>query len=636
MSVTVTLRGVNYTLAQDGDQDYGAYMSQLINAMVNEVNNTPLSTNTIQYDAVVSSNATRRTHATLEAVIADAAVLAGSNVLIDGEMFEQNATLDISKKLYIFGIGNSGFEAGAGLGANPVVQFSASGSLLYNIAIDANGNAPTYAIQVDAGVMGLGIDVETIGAFATGDLDNNSTDEAVIGGIRNIAGNYLLPISLVGANSELSNLASPTAINEDLVYDTDNTYDVGSDAIEAKTVWAYGIKHNDAVDTDLEIETTGNDGDIKITPHGTGIVILDSTVEVESGRIEETAGDLEISAANDIDIEAVNDVNIIADNDINLVSDNETYTLDYGGDKASIVSGVEIQDYTVVGSVGDSNQQFAGHTIVEDDFATAASLIAVYNLADNTDETANANTLDDGDAYNAGNGILNVATTAYVPAGAGEHLQADATAGWSGDGDLDVSMGGWFKLAAGGASAGLMAVGTNATDQKMQFYTNATGYVVFDIAGVTGMSSSYIGDSSWHRVDFVYDQTNSIAYGYVDGKCETTISATTNLDLQANKSIWIGCKTDGTLELATTYCDECYVYEAVATQAEIDKIYGTEISLPAALQGKDFSCEAFMKPSVAGSTTQVWCDEVARESDRILISGGTRRSTDYYRLLGKV
>ena len=71
------------------------------------------------------------------------------------------------------------------------------------------------------------------------------------------------------ASTALSNLAS-VAINTSLVSDTDNTDDLGSDSIEWKDVWVYNIKHNSAGTPNLGISTTGNNGSIVLTAHGTG------------------------------------------------------------------------------------------------------------------------------------------------------------------------------------------------------------------------------------------------------------------------------------------------------------------------------------------------------------------------------
>lgn len=71
------------------------------------------------------------------------------------------------------------------------------------------------------------------------------------------------------ASTALSNLAS-VAINTTLVSDTDNTDDLGTDSIEWKDVWAFNLKHNSSGTPNLGIMTTGNNGSIVMTAHGTG------------------------------------------------------------------------------------------------------------------------------------------------------------------------------------------------------------------------------------------------------------------------------------------------------------------------------------------------------------------------------
>ena len=77
---------------------------------------------------------------------------------------------------------------------------------------------------------------------------------------------------LSAVNQFLSNLNTPTAINESLISDTNNTDDLGSDPIEWKDIWIHNIKHNDSGNPDLSILTTGNNGNIILTPNGTGKV----------------------------------------------------------------------------------------------------------------------------------------------------------------------------------------------------------------------------------------------------------------------------------------------------------------------------------------------------------------------------
>lgn len=246
------------------------------------------------------------------------------------------------------------------------------------------------------------------------------------------------------------------------------------------------------------------------------------------------------------------------------------------------VKSILIQDFSTVGNVGDTSQFLAGHVLTSDEETLIGSMIAMYNLSDNTDLSGNTNTLSAADAYNAAAGILNVATSAHLGVN-GQHLQADGIDDFSGTGDLDISIGGWHKPLA---SAGLLACGTNAAAQKIQYYTDATGFLVFDIAGIT-YTYPRILTGSWHHIALVYDKTNSLAYVYIDASHVATIAATTNIDIQATPSIWINSKTDGTLEVAS-YHDECFVYEGVLSEEDINLLAAAKITEPAALSGKNY------------------------------------------------
>ncbi len=671
MSITVTLRGVNYTLAQDGDQDYGAYMSQLINALVNQVNNTPLSTNTVQYNYVVSSDATKRTHASLEAVIADAAVLAGSNVLVDGVSFTQSTTLDITKKLYIFGLGNSTFKAAAGLGTDPIIKFSADGILFNGFVLDANANTPDYAIEIDAGVMGCVINAEIKGAFGVGDIDNGSVDEAIAGVIKKDSGNYLLPVSLIGANSALSNLASPTAINEDLVYDTNNIYDLGSDAIENKDVWTHRIAHNDALNPTLMIETTDNDGNISIKPNGAGVVILDTTIEIESGSIDENTEDLTISASalgkdlklsatEDVDITATNgDLNVTVGGDVVLNANSDVYTIDKGGNTLDVVGSKLIQDYTEVKSVGSASQQFAGrdYTLAElEAYFTAAKVISFYKFgagaALGTDEKAAYNyTL--GAAAKApsnGTGIMGLADTAISFDGGDYATNAtkfdDMTTRFSGAGKgLIHSF--WFSAPADGQPAAEGRLFFKRNSAANDFYAVAlepSGVINLHTRGNSATTKDCYSstvlpngvNTLWYHIVCVWNTTNGMQL-YINSKLESQDRTATTLMVDGTTiDFFIGADdTTPTTPLTGLIVNEVVIND-VCTQAMVDFLYATTIPLPAVLQGEDMVVTALMKPSVGGISTQVWYDEVQRRTTDVLISGGTRRSTDYYKYVGRV
>lgn len=648
MSIAVTLRGVSYTLAQDGDQDYGAYMSQLINALVNETNNTPLSTNTVQYDYVVSTDATKRTHATLEAVIADVAVLAGSNVLVDGVSFTQTTTLDITKKLYIHGLGNSTFKAAAGLGTDPIIKFSADGILFNGFVLDADGNTPDYALEVDAGVMGCVINAEIKGVFGAGDIDNGSVDEAIAGVIKKDSGNYLLPISLIGANSALSNLASPTAINEDLVYDTDDTYDVGSDSIEIKTVWTREIKHKGASGNyTLEIATTDNDGDIELNPIGGGVVRIDSTIEIESSSIVEDTEDFTISASalgKDLNLNAVEDVNLNATNgdlnaniggDVVLNAGSDTYTIDKGGNTLDIVGSKLIQDYTVVGSVGSASQQFAGrdYTLAELETRFGVGNVKAYwrhAAGAMTDDEVGAYDLTEvGTAPTNTTGIMGT-NFAATNAGNGNYKQGtlldDMTTTYSGAGK-GLVFGGWFRFTDGQPAAFqiLFDKYKNATNRiKAYLYTDGKIYVDMypNSATANQLWSSTIfpnGQTGWYFLLFEQSTTNGLVFS-INAKIEmSNPDANTLMVDDSAQDFRFRAEYDDTNQLNGENAN-CFVLNAVLTQADREWLYATTIPLPTVLQGKDFSITGRYKNS--GTDIRNFKPEiVCIETDRILRRG---------------
>lgn len=445
-------------------------------------------------------------------------------------------------------------------------------------------------------------------------------------------GNKIAIDVTVSANVNLSNLDPTTAVNEDIDPEADNTIDLGNDTNEYKDIYVHGIKHGDGVDPALSIETTSDNGNITITPHGTGDVIIKTSLEFNNGSIRENTNDLTIQSSaigKDVKITAAQDVDITATaGDVNITTGSgnpitvNTYNVSHN---------VSIQDYTVVGNIGDASQQLAGHTLGAEDEDRIGAAIAIFNLIDNTDASGNSNTLDNADAINAATGILGVATTAHLGVN-NEHLQADAVSGFSGTGDLDLTISGWHNPLV---SSGLLAVGSNAATQKMQYYTDANGYVVFDIAGVTRTSSTYV-IGAWHHICFVYDKTNSVAYGYIDGVNEVTISATSNLDIQASPSIWINSKTDGTLEVAS-YHDEIYIREGILDPRDVEFLFSTAIIEPAALTGKTYRVLEYVRPEAdTNYEYQGEANVLTKYNSKIWLSGRSYGETDSVKLIGEV
>lgn len=77
------------------------------------------------------------------------------------------------------------------------------------------------------------------------------------------------------ANQALDNLAA-VALNTSIISDTNNTDDMGSDALEFKDMFAHRFAHGDATNPNLTLETTSNNGSLKLNSHGTGNVDLDT------------------------------------------------------------------------------------------------------------------------------------------------------------------------------------------------------------------------------------------------------------------------------------------------------------------------------------------------------------------------
>jgi len=168
--------------------------------------------------------------------------------------------------------GNAGGQLRVKLAAsNPGLRITGSNEL------DAKYDGSTIesgasGLQVkDAGItnakVATGIAATKIGA---GNVDNTEFGylDGVTSGIQG---------QLDGkANTALSNLAS-VAINTTLVSDTNNTDDLGTDAIEWKDTWTHSVKLHDASNPDLAIQTTGNNGSIVQTANGTGNLDVKAT-----------------------------------------------------------------------------------------------------------------------------------------------------------------------------------------------------------------------------------------------------------------------------------------------------------------------------------------------------------------------
>lgn len=215
------------TYPQDGDTDYGAQATQLMADVVGAVNNTPNATNSIQFDAVVGTSAATRTHSSLQAVLADAAIVDGMCVLIQEGTYTVDIQLLVNKRLFITGLGSgSVLQTDAGIASGAIFKITADGSAIKNIVLDRGTSSADYALELDA--ENCSLDMRSTGTYAISDIKLTSGSTTLVGFFVTDTNATLYGTASGGANQNLSNLLSPTAINQSIIPSADNTYDIGT------------------------------------------------------------------------------------------------------------------------------------------------------------------------------------------------------------------------------------------------------------------------------------------------------------------------------------------------------------------------------------------------------------------------
>jgi hypothetical protein len=178
MTTALTIRsGTARQYPQEGDRGWAADATAWATDATNAINNSPTNTESLQFDAIVGSaidvasgNATHTDIAT-----AIAAVAANSMILLLDGTYSQAAILNIDKAVTIIGQGEgSVIDSTAGIAAGAIVQVSVDGVSLWNLLIDDGAGTPDYAIQMDAGVERVKIQVKLSGTFAIAPLLNNA------------------------------------------------------------------------------------------------------------------------------------------------------------------------------------------------------------------------------------------------------------------------------------------------------------------------------------------------------------------------------------------------------------------------------------------------------------------------------
>jgi len=705
MTTPVTVRGVGYTLAQDGDKDVGAVTTQLLNAMINAINNSAISSTAPHYDAIIGSVAEiaagEATHASIAAVLADAAITDGMSVFILAGTYTYAATLDITKRLTFINQSSDCYHnSTAAFAAGAILKFSSLGTVWKGGEIQAALGTPDYPVEINAAA--VYIETQLSGAFATGIALLTSGGDSFIGLFRDSpysyfycnleqcrwkgatsnaalnkdilfgndgagvngdnsagfrcasgvmqwkdrGGNWIDIQTAVALNVNLSNVDPVTAVNNDIDPAADNTIDLGNDGIEYKDIWLHGIKHNDAVDTTLNIQTTGNNNDIAITPHGTGAVIIDGTIEIETASILETTEDLTLQA-------------VAANKDVILkTAATGRAKADVGGAEYNIPYVVDIQNYTTVGNVGDSNQFMAGndYTLTElQHFFTAPLVISYYRFgagaALGTDDVGTYNYTLGAAAKEPSNstGIMN--TNFAISFDGGDYATHatkfdDMTTTFSGVGKGLVHSF-WVSAPADGqpAASSIFYNKTNsAANDKYILSHETNGQFKFLTNGNSATSKTVYSTSIlpngvntlWTHVTVCWDTTYGLRV-YINGICEATDTTATTLMVDGTTTdFFIGGADATPASPFTGKIANEVVINKVAEQRDIDFLFAATVPEPAILANKEYKIIEKIQPEADTLyEVQGQCQVVAKYNAKIYLQGRQYGSTDKVKLIGE-
>lgn len=229
-----------------------------------------------------------------------------SPVLTEGQAGTlTNKTIDADQNT-ITNIENADIKAGAAIDHSKLANSGSPGQVLLGngssviTATTISGDATisgTGDLQISAGVI-VDADVNASAAIAVSKLAALTASRALKSDGSGVISPSAVTSTELGylsgvtsavqtqlggkASIALDNLAS-VAINTSLVSDTNNTDDLGSDAIEWKDAYVHSIKHGDATNPNLNVQTTSNNGSVIVTAHGTG----DSDVKATRQRRSE-------------------------------------------------------------------------------------------------------------------------------------------------------------------------------------------------------------------------------------------------------------------------------------------------------------------------------------------------------------
>jgi hypothetical protein len=321
------------------------------------------------------------------------------------------------------------------------------------------------------------------------------------------------------------------------------------------------------------------------------------------------------------------------------------------------IAPVEIQDYTEVKSIGETDQQFAGrdYTLAELEARFSTNLLAFWNFPDtdiNLDLTGNYDLTEENvDDTNNTTGIMNDDFGVDLN-GVDECLYNETLLDIVPANSIVYSC--WFKADDGQPADKSYLMGKHNNDTAGQSEDlfrvgiSTQGRIIVnseenDNDAVSISSSTLLpnGATNWYNVVACWDTTNGLRL-FVNSKLEAQDTDQTTLMANGtDNQFTIGARDlNGTINY---YFEgkiaNAIVLDKVMTQADVDFLYATTIPLTgtaAILQGKEF--DLIGKYKQLGNEIRPFTPQVLEiQNDRLLMLGGAGwQATDERKLWGRL
>ena len=271
----------------------------------------------------------------------------------------------------------------------------------------------------------------------------------------------------------------------------------------------------------------------------------------------------------------------------------------------ALILPVSILASQAIGSVGSTSQIYAGHelSIVEPGTVTG-DVLALYKFGATitADSTANAYTLTNVNTVAATTGILNVAATAALFNGTSQYfwnatlLDTTPTA---------TAIAFWFKSTDGqpAATATLCYKKNSASNDILNLNITTTGIIQLITNGQSATAKTIASQTilpnnqtGWYHLTISWDATNGIRM-WVNGILEASDStATTKMATGTTTDFYIG-STNAPGNYFGGVIDEFKVLNRIITQRDVDQLYSSLLTLPAAYTDNISTLEAVYQPA---------------------------------------